>query len=525
MKVRVMLVDDESIERDGLKLMLSRNRPDVEIVAEASDGKEAVEFALIHQPDIIFMDIKMPEMDGVSAVKEIMTKLPDTKCIMVTAFDTFQYAQEVMQYGVKEYLLKPSKKGVVLEAFDRMAAEIGQLHKVKEEKQEIHHRLQRISSVAESEFIVSLMMDYVYDHSIEEWTEWLELDGQQGFVAVFSFDSHIAIPERSVKTEWYRILKRVLHEQNHPCIVGPLIGFQVPAFITLKSDGLRPAKHKEHIIKETIQCFQGREKGCKLIAGMGNVISDFSQFSVSYAEAVYALDDVYAKPGSNFKSFEPKLKRAWKEKGLYDYERELFKVVKSGDLQKGLQAFETYFQLMSEEANHQLEKIMKSTDIFFNVLIREMKELGVTIEHEEQFQLLTTPGQVKEAAKVELTNIIHSIATWRKDDMKGQLARAKDYINNHFHLKSISLEMVAEEVGLSSYYLSKLFKDRYGKTFIDYLTEVRINKAKGFLLDPKKPLKEIAINIGYKDPNYFSRVFKKETGLNPSEYREKHSLS
>ncbi|MCD8508860.1 MAG: AraC family transcriptional regulator [Bacillus sp. (in: Bacteria)] len=137
-----------------------------------------------------------------------------------------------------------------------------------------------------------------------------------------------------------------------------------------------------------------------------------------------------------------------------------------------------------------------------------------------QFHLLDSPVQVKEAAKAQLTAVMEQVDAWRGNDMKGLLTEAKEYVDANYH-KPISLDEVAEHVGLSSYYFSKLFKERFQLTFIDYLTNVRIAKAKDYLLDRNVPLKEIALNIGYKDPNYFSRVFKKETGLNPSEYRSK----
>jgi two-component system response regulator YesN len=114
--------------------------------------------------------------------------------------------------------------------------------------------------------------------------------------------------------------------------------------------------------------------------------------------------------------------------------------------------------------------------------------------------------------------IMGRLGDWRRNGMRALLLQAKEYIDNHYH-KSISLEEVAEKIGISSYYLSKLFKERFQVTFIDYLKNTRLQKAKELLLDGTMPLKEIALTIGYKDPNYFSRIFKKEVGVSPREYR------
>jgi two-component system, response regulator YesN len=97
--------------------------------------------------------------------------------------------------------------------------------------------------------------------------------------------------------------------------------------------------------------------------------------------------------------------------------------------------------------------------------------------------------------------------------------KAKEYIDEHF-AEAITLEEAAEHVGLSPYYFSKLFKDRFGITFIDYITEIRIKRAKELMENPDVSVKEVCYTVGYKDPNYFSRVFKKYTGLTPSEYRK-----
>ncbi|WP_400246153.1 response regulator [Niallia sp. JL1B1071] len=519
--IKIMLVDDEPIEREGLKLMLSRNRSNFEVIAEAENGKEAVELAITHKPDLVFMDIKMPEFDGIEAIRRIHASDPTIKYIMVSAFDTFDYAREAMKFGIKEYLLKPSKVSEVLEAFDGMAEEIKQEKQEMMMKQEIHHRLERVSSVIEMEFIVSFIMDYVYEFNQEEWDEWLDLEQKKGFVAVFFFASENQHPSREAKNHWYRILKQALQEQSLQCLVGPLTGFQVPILVLINENEQPDREIRDDFSRKIIHDVQYHLEQCHIYAGVGTLVSNVQQFSDSYKEAIYALELVHSHPSAAYMTYNDRVKQKRKELIPFEVEKELLDAVKKGDIQKGLQMFETYFQSIQQAADFQLRMIHKAIENFFIVLTRSMKELGFDEEIETSLGKFDNPMQIKEAAKAHLLVVIKRLGEWRSNGIRALLLQAKDYMDKNYY-KTISLEEVAEQIGISSYYLSKLFKERFQVTFIDYLTKTRLEKAKELLLDPNVPLKEIALNIGYKDPNYFSRVFKKETGMSPSEYRTKY---
>ncbi len=172
----------------------------------------------------------MPRLDGLQAVEQILATLPNVKCIMVSAFDMFEYARQAMKFGIKEYLLKPSKVSEVLEAFDRMVEEIEQEKKQGSEVIELNQRLERFGSFMEMEVIVSLMLDHVHEFDQEEWSEWFDIDQKHGFVVVFSFDSNELQPDRHEKSTWYKVLKKTIHEKDDPALVGPLTGFQVPLY-------------------------------------------------------------------------------------------------------------------------------------------------------------------------------------------------------------------------------------------------------------------------------------------------------
>lgn len=517
--ITVMLVDDEPIEREGLRLMLEKNREKVQIVAEAQNGKKAVELALTHQPDLIFMDIKMPEMDGLAAIKQILAERPSTKCIMVSAFDTFDYAREAMKFGIKEYLLKPSKLSEVLEAFDRMAAEVEMEREQEAEKSQISHRLKQVSSLIETEFIVSLMLDYVYEFSEDDWQDWLNLENKQGFAVVFSFETEQLYPDREKKADWYQKLKECLQHAYPHCLVGPLTGFQVPAFVFLEQ--VESATELRDTFARTMIRQVEPRLDCPLFIGVGSIVSAVQDFSQSYEQAIYALESVRNHQGASYMVFTNQLQEKRKALVPFAIEKELIEAVKKGDIQQGLQKFDAYYSVILQAADYQLRPVRKTMENLFILLTRTMNELGYEENIQTDFDRLDTITQIKEVARAHLSAIIEKIRDWRMNGVEGLLLQAKDFIDHHYE-RPISLEEVAEKIGLSSYYLSKLFKEQFQISFIEYVTQLRIRKAKDFLLEGTLSLKEIALTIGYKDPNYFSRVFKKETGLSPREYRSRY---
>ncbi|MGP4040086.1 helix-turn-helix domain-containing protein [Gracilibacillus sp. D59] len=507
--VKVMLVDDEAIEREGIRMMLSRNRSNAEIVVEAKNGKEAVELATIHRPDIIFMDIKMPEFDGLVAIENILDRLPDTKCVMVSAFDTFQYAKRAMKFGIKEYLLKPSKVSEVLEAFDRMVAELN-------EKNDVNERLEQASALVEMEFILTLMMDHVHEFNTEDWLKWLDVENTKGFAAVFSFQSESLRPEREQKSNWYRTLKDGLSKLPYHTFVGPLTGYQVPVLVKYEEYTL------DQFARDVIQDIQRDLHDCQLYVGIGAIITDLQDFSRSYQEALYALEQVQNHSRAKYQVFNEQIAEKRNDRIHFEEEKALLHAIKKGDHQQGTYLFDRYFQSVQQNENYQVPIIQKTVENFFIVLSRMTKELGLDQNIQMSFDQFETATQIKEAAKAHVQDVIKQIREWRSTGVHGVLLQAKDYIEAYYQ-KNITLEEVAEAVGLSSYYLSKLFKEHFQITFVEYLTQTRLIKAKDLLLDDRKSLKEIALTIGYKDPNYFSRVFKKETGLSPSEYRKQYS--
>lgn len=131
--LKLLIVDDERIERSALRMIIERFLPEIRVVGEAENGRVAVELAEQLRPDVITMDIKMPGIDGTEAVSLIHNRFPAIRFIMMSAFDTFEYARKVMRYGVREYLLKPYRKDQIVEVIRTMSHEIAREKRINKE--------------------------------------------------------------------------------------------------------------------------------------------------------------------------------------------------------------------------------------------------------------------------------------------------------------------------------------------------------------------------------------------------------
>jgi len=166
-----------------------------------------------------------------------------------------------------------------------------------------------------------------------------------------------------------------------------------------------------------------------------------------------------------------------------------------------------------------LEAQQRMLDLLW-VISRELRELGVPAEK----PLFAYPArdfrQLRTEAKALLDRLVRAAEEHRGNLETDAARKIERFVRDHCH-EDLSLETIARQVGLSPHYVSKIFKERTGVNYIDYLTECRVEKAKELMRDPSLSLKEIAIDVGYRDPNYFSKVFRKVCGLSPSEYRDR----
>ncbi|MBU5212388.1 response regulator [Bacillus oleronius] len=502
--MRVIIVDDERLERLGLAKMIHNGIPEIEIIAEAPNGRMAIELARELKPDLIMMDIKMPGIDGVEAVREIKKMDKQIKFIMVSAFNTFEYAKEVMQQGVKEYILKPSKQEDVIAALKRVREEILEERKQYMESLQMKRNLSRALSVIESEWLSTLLMNHIEEMNVDEWSKLLGIEVRAGYMMIFSMQCQDHIQSNDEKRTIYSGVKSLLKTKlDENCIVGPMADNQIPVLVLMGSSHEIKRSNAITIARSVVRTLKERFHHTKWMVGLGQPFETIDGLMNSYHEAILALE---SKKWGTAHLYEKT--NYLTEQTSIEKEKHLLESIKLGDHHRALQAFEIYMEANKDKNSHIYEEL--------SILItRMLKEYGI---HHEIKQKPIQEEQWIISLRQFVMKAVELVQAWRANHQKGYLQTAKEYIENNYE-KNISLEEVADFVELSPFHFTKMFKEKFGVTFIDYLTDVRLEHAKRELIHTNKSLKEICYSVGYNDPNYFSRVFKKKTGLSPTIYR------
>lgn len=439
---RILIADDEPLEREGMefiiKTMLKR---EVEIIL-AENGRDAIEKAQNTKPHIILMDIRMPGIDGLTALKTIKEGQPQCKMVLVTAYEYFDYAKTAIQIGVKDYLVKPAKRQDIVELLDRLLFEIDKESQQKHLNEQHLKRLDQFVQLTKTELALGLMSEQMTEEALASLAHLVEFKLHACCALVIAFPFSCKQPKQM---EQFIIssMEELIAKQNnmqYSFIASTILNDHLALFISAhhfnSTTVLNDMKGLASLLlqKLTVQYDH------KAYVGIGSLQHDISGIKRSYFEAIFASTNV--------------------------------------DDDAPICLFEQIKQLLNQP--------LQARNLNDAVYVQKAIE------------------KIRQERDHETFTMIDSVTA---------------YIQKNYN-KELTLEEAADYVHLNPYYFSKIFKQQTGETFIDYLTQIRIGHAKKWMEQKDLSLKEICYLVGYNDPNYLSRVFKKVVGLTPSEYRQ-----
>ncbi|WP_093062107.1 response regulator [Psychrobacillus sp. OK028] len=505
--MRLLIVDDEPIEREGMEAILKKAFPDV-LIAQAKNGRMAIDLADSFQPHLVLMDIMMPGMTGLETIEKIQENHPKIKFVMVTAFDMFDYARQAIKLGVKDYVLKPSKASEIALTVGKVLEECQKEQKVESTSRMQSEKLEQALSLVETDIVTQLLFDHVHEVHIDMLVEMLNIRSTlEKFVMV------LVLPE-GAQNYYLPIKERV--RASGDAWVGALNGRQLPLIIF--RDSKKSFRSQAIALATAILSLNKERQETEWFVGIGQVCQTLDDIRQSYQEALIATMDTSLAVKYRFYMDVPALTLETDNLIVKQQQKDFFEHIRLGEWVAIRTRLLDIIQQYENVGNSLIYTQQRILELLW-VANRVMDEMGMEVGS-LFFSFQANDYRQLRTETLLLLEQMNSVYNAHYDQIEAdKIHQVQQYIREHSH-EDISLDTLAQRVSLSPIYISKMFKEKLGVNYIDYLTECRIDKAKKLLNDPEKSLKEITFEIGYHEPNYFSKVFKKMCGVSPKDYRK-----
>lgn len=537
MMIKVFLVEDEIVMREGIKNNIHWEQEGFEFVGEASDGELAYPLIQKTRPDILITDIKMPFMDGLELSRLVKQEMPDMKIIILSGYDEFEYAKEAIKIGITDYLVKPIAGAKLLEAVKKVGEIIQEEQQQKlflqtferERMEDTQLAIQKIfRSLASGNKSVSTLL--------KEGREiGLDLVANQYNIVLFQIFSEGEMGGYS--EEQVRVTDAIEHMmEKFPDILMVELGLEGWAFVVKEVEEDRELSQvlQEFLnsLQEIILSFDGVE----YFGGVGKAVSRLSELNRCFEEANRAFAYRYLRKRNQiiFSGAEDEETQSENEEltisslNMEKLDRKIVDSFLKTGLKSQIRHFvDDYFQSLGEKnIQSLLFRQYVTMDVYF-ASISMVEHLGYEsrelVERCGDFQTMTAVFSTVERTKEYLETVLETVLDLRETVSRKKysslLKSAKNYIEQNYDNEEISLNMVAASVNLSPNHFSTIFSQEMGQTFIEYLTYVRMEKAKELLRSSSMKTAEIAYAVGYKDPHYFSYLFKKTQECTPREFK------
>lgn len=526
---KILLADDEGIVIDALKYIIEKNFEGQCVVEYAKTGRNVIELAETFSPDIAFMDIQMPGINGIDAMKEIRKHNKSVIFIVISAYDKFDYAKESINLGVMEYINKPIMQDKIVDILNRAMESIDKERKRRSNDLMIREKLENVVPVIESGLIYSILFQEHFEEDVENYKQLLGIHADYGYMLSFvcgenqeknrltnAIGSGIKIQSN------YRDIRENIKE-FFPGIIGPVMANKIAVLMPCSEKQMEYEVRIELIEKARQLARKLKNKvDLQFRIGMGS-IKHINTAVESYNEALSAL---ISTTGSVAHVEDLPIGCGYEKDYPVELEKKLFEAIMRGNLTDCNEFTKQFFEWMIGQYGvyeddiklKVLEFVLRAEQIAYESggMIYEFRSRS---EYLSGLYLLNEVEKIRQWFMEKMLEACRNVKGKREETSSSIIDKAKEYIQKQYH-KDISLDDVSKEVNISPYYFSKLFKEETGENFIEYLTNVRINSAKELLNHTDMSMKEICGRIGYSDPNYFSRIFKKNIGVSPTEYKE-----
>lgn len=507
---KILIVDDEYLLRQGIKYLVDWNKEGFDIIGEASNGKEALDFIEKLKPHIIISDIVMPIMDGVDLAKIVKTKYPEIQIVILSGYSDFNYVKDTFKLGVNDYILKPKlDPQELLSLLKNTACTIPNFIMPNSEKN---------NTLDISNLLTKLIAGFYTNSNEKELEDTFPLDSflliGDNIKKINNINSMSLLSLRSILSN---AAKKHLKD---------LIYYEIPIDSNLFLLLINLKTKDYNLVLEQINLML-----TEVSRDIPEIFFVFSKFFKS----LYKLEDIYInnfKPllgykfyfkDKNFITYEELPKNKLKHKFDFKYYSNQIYLL---NLDNALNYLKQY--LIESIKNININEFELKT-LFENALyniINILDELNFNMEEMnnsklEYFQKIDetkSPDELLDLLDI-ITNDTNSLLNNDESKLNDHIInKIFEYISKHYY-EQLSLKQVADKFHFNYYYLSSYFSSHNSEGFSEYLNKIRLEKAIELLGNEQIPVSEISFMVGYSDHSYFCKVFKKFKKLTPSKFR------
>ncbi|MCA9977231.1 MAG: response regulator [Anaerolineales bacterium] len=524
MSYKVFFVEDEVITREGIRDNIDWQANGFVFCGEATDGEMALPLLRTTQPDVLLTDIKMPFMDGLQLSKIVRERMPWVKIIILSGHDEFEYAQRAIHLGVTDYLLKPVTVNKLQNALQTLKTQLDQEQLEQNNLKNLQVQAAENRATLRERLLFKLVIGAVSPVEAIEKGQILGIDLSARYYLVMILKAELVDRTEKYDYDEFQQFQQVIVE----------LAAKNPDIFLLKRDwgetiiimkGSTPEYLEEErdILLEEIQQVTQKTR-YQLMIGIGATKKRIVDICQSYVEALATLSD----SGETQQNQSPQFIECdeWlkvDKSAIENYLR--YGIKEDFDL-----FYNAYLQPLGETAlKSNLIKNYIFVDLILSVanlahdmggeidkIIPELNSIEAVMTH------IKSEGQLREQVYKILARALAFRDSRCNSQYRNLIHQAKQYLECNYTNSDLSLNEVASQVNLSASHFSVIFSQEAGQTFKEYLTELRINKARELLRMTALRSAEIAYQVGYNDPHYFSFVFKKNTGFSPIEFRSKN---
>ena len=529
--LKVFLAEDEFVVREGIKNNIDWSAHGYNFCGEAGDGELAYSMIRKEMPDIVITDIKMPFMDGLTLSRMIKAEFPEIEIILLTGYEDFEYAKEAIKIGVASYLSKPISGDSLLKEIGVVARRIEERKQEQEIARKYREDMKERTELERQDFFQSLVTgDRTLPYLLEK--------GKELSVDLSALRYNIVILKVwSLKHEADEFSGSVLKVQEGIADIAAKHGAELFELnlegnaILFKGDGeVAVADNIKSCIEELKQLFS-EYPNIRYFGGVGQSVERITDIPTSFEWASRAFAHQYLSSDSDFLFGSEEGLHSQKENVILSeidprhIDRRLVKeFLRRGEPSEVEFFLDEFLEGMGKNAiRSTMLRQYISMDIYFCVADFIENDLGLS-RADTQARIPAAELLADEKNTYDyLVDLISTALDLRQENSKGRyrdvVSQVMAYIDAHYSEEELSLNTLAAHVNFSPNHLSAVFRQATGQTFIKYLTDYRLDKAKELLLTSSKKSNEIGMLVGYKDPHYFSYLFKKTQGMTTTQYR------